>query len=79
MDGRDISNRHYSSYRWGAFFERVQQCDFGWRVGDQGPIRSYHEHLRSVVESAMQFSEQKRSYSRRSVSQVKGRMNYCCY
>jgi hypothetical protein len=45
-------DRHYTSYRWGAFFERVQQCEFGWRVDAEGPVQEYHSRLRSVIETA---------------------------
>ena len=45
-------DRSYTSYRWGAFFERIQQCDFGWRVDAEGPIHDYHSRLRSIIEAA---------------------------
>lgn len=45
-------DRHYNSYRWGAFFERIQQCDFGWKVNSPGPVHDYHEHLRSAIQAA---------------------------
>jgi hypothetical protein len=45
-------DRHYTSFRWGAFFERLVQCSFGWRVTAEGPIREYHMHLRSAIRAA---------------------------
>lgn len=44
--------KHYSSLRWGAFFERLQQCEIGYRL-PSGVVGNFNERLREQVGGAL--------------------------